>query len=273
MHRTSLFLGLLALMTSFAAQGGDPPLPAQLEGVGVVERLGEKVDLNLTFVSESGRVVRLGDYFRKERPVILNLVYYSCPMLCTLVLNGQTAALRQIPGTPGREFEILTISIDPTETPELAREKKQSYIGELGRGGEGWHFLTDREGNVRRLADQAGFHYTYDKQSGQYAHSAAIIVLTPEGAISRYLYGIEFKPRDVRLALAEASQGKSGATLDRLLLFCYHYDPASRSYVPFAANIMRAGGALTMIGLAMMLGIFWRRERRLAVVRSALPPA
>ncbi|MGQ9634548.1 MAG: SCO family protein [Bryobacteraceae bacterium] len=261
MLRISAILGsILALSTVCLAAA--PPLPAELEGVGITERLGEKVDLNLTFVNESGKLVRLGEYFRKDRPVVLNLVYYSCPMLCTLVLNGQTAALRNIPGSPGKDFEIVTISIDPSETPDLAREKKQAYIGELGRGGEGWHFLSDHDGNVQRLAAQVGFHYRYDESIRQYAHAAAIMILTPQGNVSRYLYGIEFKPRDLRLALAEASIGKFSASLDRLLLFCYHYDPTSRSYVPFAANIMKAGGALTVLVLGTILGIFWRRERR-----------
>lgn len=181
MLRISAILGSI-LTLSAVCQAAAPPLPAQLEGVGISERLGEKVDLNLTFVNESGKLVRLGEYFRKDRPVILNLVYYSCPMLCTLVLNGQTAALRNIPGSPGKDFEIVTISIDPSETPDLAREKKQAYIGELGRGGEGWHFLSDHDGNVQRLAAQVGFHYRYDESIRQYAHAAAIMILTPRGA-------------------------------------------------------------------------------------------
>jgi protein SCO1/2 len=268
MLRISAILGFTLTFAALAPAAA-PPLPAELEGVGVTERLGQKVDLNLTFVSESGKLVRLGEYFHKDRPVILNLVYFNCPMLCTLVLNGQTAALRNIPGSPGKDFEIVTISIDPSETPDLARAKKQAYIGELGRGGGGWHFLTDHDGNVKRLAEQVGFHYRYDESIRQYAHAAAIMILTPEGAVSRYLYGIEFKPRDLRLALAEASTGKFSASVDRLLLFCYHYDPASRSYVPFAANVMKAGGALTILVLGAILGILWRRERRSTATGAA----
>lgn len=272
MPRISAILAFALLLAAPAvSQDSVPPLPPALEGVGVTERLGQNIDLKLTFVDESGKLVPLERYFHKDRPVILNLVYYSCPMLCTLVLNGQTEALRGIPGSPGKDFEVVTISIDPTETPELARDKKQAYIGELGRGGEGWHFLTDHDGNVKKLADQIGFGYAYDEQTRQYAHAAAIMVLTPEGAVSRYLYGIQFKPRDLRLALAEASKGKFSASFDRLLLFCYHYDPASRSYVPFAANIMKAGGALTVLILGAVLGIFWRRERRLS--RGSEPAA
>ena len=257
---------VLPILAAALAAGAwaEQPLPPQLEGVGVTEQLGRNVDLNLTFVGESGRVVKLGDFFHQGRPVILNLVYYSCPMLCNLVLNGQTSAVGKLPWTPGNEFEIVTISIDPSETPELARQKKAAYIEDLGRGGNGWHFLTDHDGHSKQLAEQVGFHYRYDEQIRQYAHQAAIMILTPDGEVSRYLYGIEFKPRDLRLALTEASQGKFSLSLDRLLLFCYHYDPSARSYVLFAASLMRWGGLLIVISLAFMLWRFWRRERVLA---------
>jgi protein SCO1 len=256
-------LFVLALALTLGAQA-EPLLPPQLAGVGVVEQLGRKVDLGLTFVNSDGRVVKLGDFFHAGRPVILNLVYYSCPMLCTLVLNGQTSAMGKIPWTPGQEYEVVTISIDPTETSELARQKRAGYIEQLGRGGAGWHFLTDLDGHVKTLADQVGFHYKYDEQIKQYAHQAAIMILTPGGAVSRYLYGIDFRPRDVRLALTEASEGKFSLSVDRLLLFCYHYDPAARSYVPFAANVMRAGGVVAVLMLAVFLGVLWRQERRAA---------
>jgi protein SCO1 len=192
-------------------------------------------------------------------------VYYSCPMLCNVVLNAQTSTMRQIPWTAGAEYEVVTISFDPTETFQLARQKKATYLASYERQTEGWHFLADREDNAKKLADQVGFHYTYDESTRQYAHQAAIMILTPEGKVSRYLYGIEFRPRDLRLALTEASQGKSQLSLDRLLLFCFHYDPLARSYVPFATNLMRAGGVFIIGVLALFLWRFWRRERLAAL--------
>jgi protein SCO1/2 len=236
-------------------------LPPQLDNVGVVEQIGRKVDLNLTFTGENGYPVKLGDFFHAGRPVILDLVYYSCPMLCNLVLNGQATTMRQIPWTAGGEFEVVTISIDPAETFALARQKRAAYLASYERPTEGWRFLADLDGNSKKLADQVGFHYTYDETTRQYAHQAAIMILTPEGKVSRYLYGIDFRPRDLRLALTEASQGKGQLSLDRLLLFCYHYDPLARSYVPFAANLMRAGGLLVVVTLGLFLWRFWRRER------------
>ncbi|MDX2150959.1 MAG: SCO family protein [Bryobacteraceae bacterium] len=238
-----------------------PLRPEPLEGVGIDEKLGQSIDLDLTFVAENGRPVTLRQYFEKGRPVILNLVYYSCPMLCNLILNGQTAMLREIPWTPGEQFEVVTVSIDPTEQPDLAKSKKALYLESFERPAPGWHFLVDYDGNVKKLADQVGFRYKFDERQQQYAHAAAIMVLTPEGKISRYLYGIRFKARDVRLAITEASEGKFGSTVDKLLLLCFHYDAAARSYVVFAGNIMRIGGALVVLALAFMLYRLWRGER------------
>ena len=194
----------------------------------------------------------------------MNLVYYRCPMLCNLVLNAQVTALRAIPWTPGNEFEVVTISIDPNETFNLAREKKALYLTSYEKPAPGWHFLTDENGNVKKLADQLGFRYRYDKRLEQYAHAAAIMLLTPDGRISRYLYGIRFNPRDVRLALTEAGEGKLEV----------HHRPASavllplrsscRGYVMFAANIMRGGGVLVVLILGSVLLRFWRSERQLA---------
>lgn len=254
-------VSLLTAALAAATLQAEPPLPKPLENAAVTERLGAAVDPNLTFVAEDGRIVRLGGYFQKDRPVLLDLVYYSCPMLCNLVLNAQTSAMRELPWTPGGEYEVVTISIDPSETHDLAAAKKASYLASFDRPAPGWHFLTDHGGNVRRLAEQAGFGYTYDEASRQYAHQAAIIMLTPEGRISRYLYGINFQPRDLRLAITEAAKGKFALSLDRLLLFCYHYDPAARSYVLFATNFMRAGGVLVVLVLGAFLWRMWRRER------------
>jgi protein SCO1 len=256
--RTSRICG--ALLVFAFKLGADQPLPPELQGVGVEEHLSRAVDLNLTFIAENGYPVALRDFFHKDRPVILNLVYYSCPMLCNMVLNGQTAALKKIPWTAGKEFEVVTISIDPTETFNLAQQKRAVYLESYGRPTAGWHFFTDDHGNAKRLADQVGFHYRYDERQAQYAHAAVIMVLTPEGKISRYLYGIKFNPRDVRLALTEASESKFGLSADRILLYCFHYDPQAHGYVLFASNLMRAGGALTVLILALVLFRLWRRE-------------
>ncbi len=253
-------LASLALLSVLAA-GAEQPLPPQLEKVGVEEHAGQAVDLNLEFTAENGYPVQLGSFFRQGRPVILDLVYYSCPMLCNLVLNSQTSAMRELPWTAGKEYEVVTISIDPSETFELARQKKATYLASYDRPATGWHFLTDLDGNAKRLADQVGFHYTYDPSTRQFAHQAAIMILTPDGRVSRYLYGIDFHPFDLRLALTEASQGKFSLSVDRLLLFCYHYDPQARGYVLYATELMRAGGVLVMVGLGLFLWRMWRRER------------
>jgi protein SCO1/2 len=244
-----------------------PPLPAsvrpaQLEGVGIEEHLNREIDQNLTFIAEDGYPVRLGDYFHKGRPVILNLIYYSCPMLCNLILNGQTEVLKQIPWTPGNEFEIVTISFDPSESFDLARKKKAVYLSDYGRPAPGWHFLTDNEGNAKRLADLVGFKYRYDERQGQFAHPAGILILTPEAKVARYLYGVRYRPMDVRFALTEAAANRSTFSVERVLLFCYHYDPTVGSYVLFASNFMRAGGVLTVILIAFFLWRLFREDRK-----------
>jgi protein SCO1 len=266
--RSAITLLCAAGVFAHAEQG----LPPMLEGVGVDEKIGRNIDLNLTFVDETGYAVPLSKFFNQGRPVILNLVYYKCPMLCNLVLNGQVASLRDIPWTPGQEFDIVTISIDPTEGFDLAREKKAYYLSSYDRPAPGWHFLADHENNAKKLAESIGFHYRYDTKIEQYAHASAIMLLTPDGRMSRYLYGIRYKARDVRLALTEASEGKGKFTIEKLLLFCYHYDPTSGSYTLFARNFMRAGGFLTVLALGLMLAAFWRRERR-KDSRETLVPA
>lgn len=231
----------------------------ETEGTGVDEKLGQKIDLNLTFIGEDGRTHSLKEYFSSGRPVILNLVYYTCPMLCNLTLNGQVAVLRELAWTPGKEFEVVTISIDPTESFEIAKNKKEAYISNFDKPvGGGWHFLVDHEGNVKKLADQIGFRYKLDEAQKQYAHASAIMVLTPEGMVSRYLYGIKFKERDLRLALTEAASEKFGLSFEKILLMCYHYDPAAKSYVMFATNFMKLGGLLSMVVLAIFLFRYWR---------------
>ncbi|MBI4890561.1 MAG: SCO family protein [Acidobacteria bacterium] len=252
---------LLAAAPAAHAQTADERTPRELEGVGIQEHLGAKVDLNLTFVAEDGYPHALKEYFHKGRPVILNLVYYTCPMLCTLVLNGQTEALRKLPQTIGKEFDVVTISIDPRDDFGMARTKKAGYLESYERPTDGWHFLIDHEGNVAKLAKQVGFNYKFDKVTDQYAHAAGIFVLSPEGMVSRYLYGVKFKPLDIRLALTEAA-GERTTVGEKILFYCFHYDPAARSYVPFAQNFMRMGGVLALAIFGFVLLRLWRRERR-----------
>jgi protein SCO1/2 len=251
----------LLLMLGLSVRA-DQPLPSMLEGVGVDERIGRNIDLDLTFIAENGYPVPLRQFFHAGRPVILNLVYYKCPMLCNLVLNAQTSALREIPWTPGDQFEVVTISIDPSEGFDLAQQKRATLLGSYGKPAPGWHFLVDQDGHAKQLAEAIGFHYRYDERIEQYAHAAAIMILTPDGRMSRYLYGVKFKTRDLRLALTEAAEGKGKFTIEKLLLFCYHYDPQTRSYTLFATNVMRGGGILTVLILGLVLLGFWKRERR-----------
>lgn len=254
-------LALIALFTPAFAQVTGEQTPPELAGVEVEEHLGAQLDLDLQFTAEDGYQYPLRKYFASGRPVILNLVYYTCPMLCNLVLNGQVAALRKIDWTPGKEYEIVTISIDPTENYAIARSKKATYLESYERPAPGWHFLTDYNGSVARLAKQVGFSYKLDEKTGQYAHPAVIYVITPEGKVSRYLYGINFKPFDIRLALVEAAKEKFGLSAEKFLLYCFHYDPAAKSYTLFARNVMRIGGVLSMLILGLALFILWRRER------------
>lgn len=268
----ALFAALAAATVPVCAQLPAHETPRELEGVGIDEKLGQKIDLSLHFIGEDGYPHALREYFSSGKPVILNLVYYSCPMLCTLVLNGQTEALRGIPHTAGQDFEIVTVSIDPTDNYKLAQAKRAAYLESYERSKQGWHFLADYQNNAARLADQVGFRYRWDDRTKQYAHAAAILVLSPDGMVSRYLYGVRFKPLDLRLALAEAASGRTGIS-DKILLYCFHYDPAARSYTLVAMNIMRAGGALAVLVLGFALARFWRRERRRASTRTEMVTA
>jgi len=237
-------------------------IPAQLVGVGIDEHLGRIIDLDLTFNDEDGKIVKLRDFFDKGRPVLLDLVYYNCPQLCTLILNRQVEIMKQMPQTPGKEYEVVTISIDPRETPEIARQKKASYLTSYGRPAPGWHFLTDRDDNAKRLAELIGYHYRWDPRIQQYAHVAGIMILTPEGKMARYLYGINYRALDLRFGLAEAAESRSTPTIEKVLLFCYHYDPVQNKYVLFASNFMEAGGALTVLILGFFLFRMFRAEHR-----------
>lgn len=238
--------------------------PREIQEVGLDEKLNTQVDPNLTFVDETGQTVALKDYFGKGRPVVLNLVYYSCPMLCGMVLQGVVASLKQVPYTAGQEIEVVTISFDPKETAALAAAKKNSIMQDYTRPGadKGWHVLVDKDGNAQKLAEQVGFRFKWDDETKQFAHPSVTMILTPEGRMSRYLPGIDYAQRDMRLALAEASQGKIGTISDRFMLYCYKYDPAARSYVMAATNTMKLGGLLIVLVLGATLLFFWRRELR-----------
>jgi len=241
-----------------------PALPPALAGVGIDQKLDRQVPLDLTFRDEAGRTVPLSSFFSGRKPVILALVYYQCPMLCTMILNGVESSLKAVSFDPGRDFEVLSVSFDPKDTPQLAASKKQMYLRRYGRPGtaNGWHFLTGDEANIQALTSAVGFRYKYDAASGQFAHASGIMVLTPQGRLSRYLYGVEYAPRDVRLALVEASENKIGSPVDQLLLFCYHYDPATGKYGAIAINFVRfAGLAFTLI-CGFFLIAAWRRDLR-----------
>ncbi len=240
------------------------PLPDELEGVGITEMLGDPLPLDARFTDDEGREVTLERYFTGEKPVILNLGYYGCPMLCGLVTNGLMDALAGMDWTPGREFEIVTLSFDPQESQTLASLKKLNYIQELGRPevADGWHFLIGEETDIKRVTDAVGFYYKWIEDQGQFSHTAALIVCTPDGRVSRYLYGILFDPQTLRLSLVEAAEGKVGSTLDKILLFCFRYDATAGKYAPAARNLMKAGGLVTVIVVGGVLGGFWRRERK-----------
>lgn len=235
--------------------------PALLRDVGLDQKLGNSIPLDLTFRDEHGQTVALRHFFG-EKPVILTLVYYQCPMLCTEVLNGLLRSAKELPLEIGKDFSIVTISIDPGERPVLADVKHQLYAGLYGRPGgpRGWHFLTGDEAQIKALAEAVGFRYAYDPASGQFAHPSGIMLLTPAGKLARYFYGISYPARDLRLGLVEASQEKIGSPIDQILLYCYHYDPATGRYGLLISRVIRAAGALTVLSLGLAIAILFRRE-------------
>jgi protein SCO1/2 len=247
--------------------------PEALKNVGVTERLNSQVPLNLVFADSDGGQRSLGSLFDGTRPVLLTLNYSNCPRLCSLQLNGLVRGLEGLEWNMGDQFRVITVSIDPSESPERAAATKHRYLEEYGRYGpaDGWHFLTGREENIRELADAVGFAYTYVEETRQFAHAAVTIVCTPGGRVSRYLYGIEYKPQTLRLALVEAGEGKVGSTADRILLLCASYDAASGSYAAAAGKLMQIGGVLTVMILGSALLVAWRREARKQARRSVIP--
>jgi protein SCO1/2 len=237
--------------------------PAILEKVGIDQRLNAQLPLHTTFHDQSGRSVQLGEYF-KDRPVVLALVYYTCPMLCNEVLNGLTSSLKMLQFTAGKEFEVVAISINPTERPNDALEKRAGYLNRYRRPGAeaGWHFLTGEEKSIQAVAQAVGFRYTWDPAIKQYAHASAIMVATPEGKLAQYFYGISYSPKDLRLGLVEASKNQIGSLVDQLLLFCYHYDPSTGKYSAAVMRLVRMAGALTAISIIFFVVMLFRRERR-----------
>ncbi len=236
--------------------------PYQLTQVRIDQKLDSQVPLDLHFRDEAGKVVRLGDFFG-QKPVVLSLVYYECPMLCTLVLNGMVTSFKVLSFDVGKEFEVVTVSFNPRETPQLAAAKKQSYLKRYSRANaeKGWHFLTGDQDQIAKLADAVGFRYAYDPKTEQYAHASAIMVLTPKGHVARYYYGIEYAPRDLRLGLIEASANKIGSPVDQVLLYCFHYDPMTGKYGLVVRNVLRLGGVATVLLLGGFIAVMLRRER------------
>ena len=257
-----------SLSTLAAAQGMNAgprgttqPPPSILKRVGIEQHLDAQLPLELKFRDELGREVKLGDYFGKK-PVVLSMVYYECPMLCGEVLNGEASVFSALKLDIGKDFDVLTVSFDPTETPDLARGKKRTYVERYGRNGaeQGWHFLTGPQESIAALTDAVGFKYAWDDQTKQFAHAAAIMVVTPQGKIAQYFYGVEYSPKDVRFGLVQASQGKAGNLVDQVLLYCYHYDPRTGKYGAVVSRVLQIAGAVTIAILGGFLIIMFRLE-------------
>ena len=271
----ALTAALLSSPATARAQLADPTQnigvrPELLKDVGIDQKLNDQIPLDLTFRDEHGKPVQLRQFFG-QKPVILSLVYFNCPMLCTQVLNGLTSSLKLQSLDAGKDFNVLTVSIDPTDKPLIAEARQEMYTGMYGRAGaaQGWRFLTGDDPQIKQLASAVGFRYAFDADSKQYAHASAIMVLTPEGKISRYLYGISYPSRDLRLALVEASEGKIGTPVDSILLFCYHYDPHTGKYGLLISRVIQAGGGLTVLLLAILIVSLVRKENYALPARRA----
>lgn len=271
---TAAACALLALALPVSAQPAESSLPAgalprELNDVGLDQRLGEMLPLDAEFRNEADEAVSLGDYFDRK-PVVLALVYYECPMLCSLELRGLEKALRAMTLELGSDYDVVTVSFDPGETPALAAEQKKKYLsGHRGdRAAEGWHFLTGGEESIRRLAEAVGFRYTYDPETDQFTHVSGIMVVTPEGRLSRYFYGVDYAARDLRLGLVEASENQIGNVVDQVLLYCFHYDPLQGKYNLVIMNTLRLFGGLTVLLILGFVFVMLRRDRRTA---AALP--
>ena len=268
LRRTVGAVILAAVMSSIASaqmfrvrEGTTNPPPDVLKRVGIDQHLNTQIPLDLKFRDESGREVRLGDYFG-SKPVVLSMVYYECPMLCGEVLNGEASVFNMLKFDIGKEYNVVTVSFDPKETPELARAKKKAFVDRYGRpgGAEGWHFLTGSQDSITALTKAVGFNYAWDRDTKQFAHAAAIMVVTPDGRIAQYFYGVDYSPKDLRFGLIQASQKKIGTVVDQVLLYCYHYDPRTGKYGAVISRTLQIGGALTVLVLGGFLIIMFRLE-------------
>ncbi len=274
-------VSIVLMSAAVSAQGNSPgvrpdpsmpsnQVPAALTTVSFEQRLNEQLPLDLEFRDETGRTVKLGDYYGRK-PVILTFVYYECPMLCTQVLNGLESALRVLTESVGKEFDVVTVSFDPKETPVLAAGKKKAYLDRYKRAGaeQGWHFLTGDQASIDALTKAAGFGYSWDEATHQFAHASGIVVTTPAGKLARYFFGIDYSPRDVKFALIESSNEKIGTLADKLLLYCYHYDPATGNYGFVAMRAVRIGGAVTILALVGFVFVSLRSDIARAASRQA----
>lgn len=257
---------LMAPTSARAEIPNDGEVPAEFRHAGVKEHLGDPVPPQISFTSHTGERVSLAQYFDGKRPVLLNFAYHRCPVLCSMVLKATIAGLQGIGWTVGKEFQVLTISIDPKETLSRTADKRKQVIEAYGRGEaeQGWHFLVGTKENIDRATAAVGFEYQYDAEQDQYAHPSAIMLLTPQGRVARYLYGLEFSPHDLRVGLLEASEGRFITTVEQIILYCYHYDPKAGKYVLMATRVMQVGAIITMLVLGSFLSMFWARERRRA---------
>ena len=246
-------------------------LPETLKKVGIEQRLGETLPFDTVFKDENGREVKLGEYFSKGRPVVLALVYYECPMLCNQVLNGLTGSMKGVSLDAGKDFDVVAISFDARENdkPELAKNKKASYVERYGRPGteEGFHFLTGTQESIDAVTKTVGFSYEWDEKSNQFAHASAVIIANPNGKLSRYLYGIDYSPKDLKFGIIDSADNKIGSAADQLLLYCYHYDPSTGKYGFAVLRAMRIGGIATILGMGLMGFVFWRRNKKKAAIR------
>ncbi len=265
MRRGAALLAILSVAAAGppgAARAEEADQPPALQGVEIEEKLGAQVPVSAVFLDQDGRPVHVGDVLKGGKPVVLALVYYECPMLCGLILGGMARSMKETGLALGKDYQALTVSFDPREKPSQALVRQKFYLQALDKTDDkgAWPFLVGLEKDIRAVTEAVGFHYKFDEATKQYAHGAAILVLTPEGKVSRYLYGVEFPGRDLRLALVEAAQGRVGTSFDRFLLTCYRYDPVARRYVPYAMGMVRAGAILVLFGLAGALAFYWRRE-------------
>jgi protein SCO1/2 len=263
--RASLVLFSVALAAALPVAGKDAAkLPPLLTGIGIDQNLNDQLPLNTQFLDQDGNTVALGSYFLSGKPVLLAPVYYRCPMLCSQVLTGVVEGLRPLSLTPGKDFEVVAVSINPMETPDDGRAKRDYYSELYSKkaGPKGWTFLVGKQPSIDAVTHAIGFKYRWDDKHKMFVHASGIMILTPEGRIARYLYGVQYQPKDLKLSLIEASHDKIGSAVDQVLLFCYHYDPKTGKYGAVVINLVRIGGGLTLMALAVGLSLLWRRDLR-----------